>query len=120
VTLWLIGWSYGLHLTYIGVAIFLTMDISDIFLAVRLLTNSHEMAGLILSWPNASTTSASTGRSSSLPSSWASGREWSTCEYISLTISYFRHYLNLKILWSVYHEFNLIPYVPRLLEADQD
>ena len=27
----------------------------------------------------------------------------------TLILSYFRHYLNLKILWSVYTEFNLIP-----------
>ena len=36
-TLWLIGWSYTINLTYIGVAIFVTMDVSDTFLAVRLL-----------------------------------------------------------------------------------
>ena len=48
VTLWLIGWSYALNLTYIGVSIFVTsvhaprgrsdpgsMDLSDTFLAVR-------------------------------------------------------------------------------------
>jgi len=35
VTLWLIGWSYSLNLTYIGNAVFVSMDVSDIFLAVR-------------------------------------------------------------------------------------
>lgn len=34
VTIWLVGWSYVVNLTYIGNAIFLTMDVSDIFLAV--------------------------------------------------------------------------------------
>jgi acyl-CoA-dependent ceramide synthase len=34
VTLWLIGWSYSLNLTYIGNAVFVSMDVSDIFLAV--------------------------------------------------------------------------------------
>lgn len=34
VTLWLIGWSYFISLTYIGVSVFVTMDVSDIFLAV--------------------------------------------------------------------------------------
>jgi hypothetical protein len=36
VTLWLIGWSYSFNLTYIGNAVFVSMDVSDIFLAVRL------------------------------------------------------------------------------------
>lgn len=35
VTLWLIGWSYLVNLTLIGNAVYLTMDWSDIFLAVR-------------------------------------------------------------------------------------
>lgn len=34
VTIWLVGWSYVVNLTYIGNAVFLTMDVSDIFLAV--------------------------------------------------------------------------------------
>lgn len=45
VTLWLIGWSYKLDLTRIGIAVYVTMDISDIFLAVSyrqlLSTPSH-------------------------------------------------------------------------------
>ena len=35
-TLWLIGWSYLFNLTLIGNAIYLTMDWSDVFLAVSL------------------------------------------------------------------------------------
>jgi acyl-CoA-dependent ceramide synthase len=35
VTIWLVGWSYAISLTYIGNAVFLTMDVSDVFLAVR-------------------------------------------------------------------------------------
>lgn len=35
VTLWLVGWSYGIHLTYIGNAVYVSMDIPDTFLAVR-------------------------------------------------------------------------------------
>jgi len=34
VTLWMIGWGYGINLTLIGNAIYLTMDWSDVFLAV--------------------------------------------------------------------------------------
>lgn len=34
VTLWLVGWSYFVNLTLIGNAIYLTMDWSDVFLAV--------------------------------------------------------------------------------------
>ena len=34
VTLYLIFWSYVVNLTYIGVAIFVSMDFSDVWLAV--------------------------------------------------------------------------------------
>ena len=34
VTLWLVGWSYSISLTMIGVSIFVSMDCSDVFLAV--------------------------------------------------------------------------------------
>lgn len=34
VTLWLVGWSYTINLTNIGIAVFVSMDIPDVFLAV--------------------------------------------------------------------------------------
>jgi acyl-CoA-dependent ceramide synthase len=39
VTIWLVGWSYAINLTYIGNAVFLAMDVSDVFFAVRLLAS---------------------------------------------------------------------------------
>jgi len=32
VTLWLVGWSYAINLTMIGTAIFVSMDVPDVFL----------------------------------------------------------------------------------------
>lgn len=34
VTLWLVGWSYLVNLTLIGNAVYVSMDIPDVFLAV--------------------------------------------------------------------------------------
>ncbi|KZT26078.1 longevity assurance proteins LAG1/LAC1 [Neolentinus lepideus HHB14362 ss-1] len=80
VTLWLIGWSYLINLTVIGNAVFVSMDIPDVFLALSIMLNylqSHfkivSFGGFVLIW------------------------------------TYFRHYLNLVILWSVYSEFDLMP-----------
>lgn len=39
VTLWLIGWSYLINLTLIGNAVFLSMDIPDVWLALPKLLN---------------------------------------------------------------------------------
>ncbi|WVR07408.1 hypothetical protein IAU60_004449 [Kwoniella sp. DSM 27419] len=80
VTLWLIGWSYNVYLTYIGVSIFVTMDISDIFLALAKCVNYVSEA-------------ASPPFFAFFVGVW----------------TYFRHYLNLWILWSVYTQFELIP-----------
>lgn len=35
VTLWLVGWSYTINFTMLGTAVFVSMDIPDICLAVR-------------------------------------------------------------------------------------
>ena len=42
VTLYLIFWSYVVNLTYIGVAIFVSMDFSDVWLAVRPSPSCHK------------------------------------------------------------------------------
>ncbi|WWD18964.1 hypothetical protein CI109_103421 [Kwoniella shandongensis] len=80
VTLWLIGWSYNVYLTYIGVCVFVTMDISDVFLALAKCVNyvSEDASPPIFA-------------------------------IFVVVWTYFRHYLNLWILWSVYYEFELIP-----------
>ncbi|WVQ99875.1 hypothetical protein IAU59_007018 [Kwoniella sp. CBS 9459] len=88
VTLWLIWWSYMIHLTYIGVSVFVTMDISDIFLALAKCVNYVSEA-------------ASPPFFAFFVGVW----------------TYFRHYLNLWILWSVYTQFELIDVSERSLFA---
>ncbi|KAK8854891.1 hypothetical protein IAR55_003630 [Kwoniella newhampshirensis] len=79
VTLWLIGWSYNVYLTYIGVSVFVTMDVSDVFLALAKCVNYVSEAA-------------------SPPVFAVFVAVW----------TYLRHYLNLWILWSVWYEFDLI------------
>ncbi|KAH9482739.1 Sphingosine N-acyltransferase lac1 [Psilocybe cubensis] len=76
VTLWLVGWSYLVNLTYIGNAVYMSMDIPDTFLAFSKLLNYIQ---------------------------------WNTAKVYAFGVffviwSYFRHYLNLWILWSVWFE----------------
>jgi len=81
VTLWLVGWSYGINLTLIGNAVYASMDIPDVFLAVSKVLN-------YLRWE----------------------RTLAIVYVIFIGVwTYFRHYLNLVILWSVYKDFDLIP-----------
>ncbi|TFK55939.1 longevity assurance proteins LAG1/LAC1 [Heliocybe sulcata] len=80
VTLWLIGWSYLVNLTLIGNAVYVSMDIPDVFLAFSKLLNYLQTEAKVVSFA------------------------------IFVVIwTYFRHYLNLVMLWSVYSEFDLIP-----------
>jgi len=81
VTIWLVGWSYTINLTYIGNAVFLTMDVSDVFLAAAKVCNYLQLE-----------TTAAVVFAIFVPI-------W----------SYLRHYLNIVILWSVWTEFDLIP-----------
>ncbi|KAF5387711.1 hypothetical protein D9615_000494 [Tricholomella constricta] len=81
VTLWLVGWSYMLNFTLIGNAVYMSMDIPDTFLAFSKLLNYIQ---------------------------------WEKSKVVSFVIfifvwTYFRHYLNLKILWSVWFEIPLAP-----------
>ncbi|KAI9508950.1 longevity assurance proteins LAG1/LAC1 [Russula earlei] len=81
VTLWLVGWSYGINLTLIGNAVYASMDIPDVFLALAKVLN-------YLHWERAQ-----------------------AVVFISFigVWTYFRHYLNLVMLYSVYKDFDLIP-----------
>ncbi|KAG8862671.1 hypothetical protein FRC20_011114 [Serendipita sp. 405] len=81
VTLWLIGWSYLTNLTPIGNAIFLTMDWSDVFLALSKCFNYLQME-----------------KTKTVAFAWFTG-VW----------TYTRHYLNIVILYSVWTEWDLIP-----------
>ncbi|KAF8312226.1 longevity assurance proteins LAG1/LAC1 [Clavulina sp. PMI_390] len=88
VTIWLVGWSYTVNLTRIGNAIFITMDVSDAFFANAKLLNYLDL---------------------DLTSTIAFA--------IFIPIwTYLRHYLNIRILISVWNEFELIPMEARGFE----
>ncbi|KZV72108.1 longevity assurance proteins LAG1/LAC1 [Peniophora sp. CONT] len=81
VTVWLIGWSYGVNMTLLGNAVYLSMDVPDAFFAFSKLLNYLD---------------------------------FKITKNISFIVflcvwTYFRHYLNLVMLWSVYTEFETIP-----------
>ncbi|EIW79356.1 longevity assurance proteins LAG1 LAC1 [Coniophora puteana RWD-64-598 SS2] len=80
VTIWLIGWSYLVNMTRLGNAVYLSMDIPDTFLSASMLLN-------YMRWEKSKTVA-----------------------YIILLITwtYFRQWLNLKILWSVWFEYDLV------------
>lgn len=81
VTLWLIGWSYLINLTQIGNAVYVSMDIPDTWLAMTKILN-------YIQW-----------------------------EYTKVTVfilflgvwTYFRLYLNVVMLSSVWTEFDFMP-----------
>ncbi|KAJ7498822.1 longevity assurance proteins LAG1/LAC1 [Mycena latifolia] len=81
VTLWLVGWSYMMNLTLIGNAIYMSMDLPDMCLAFSKLLN-------YIQWERAKVVSFA---------------------FFVCVWTYFRHYLNLVILWSVWNEFDLVP-----------
>jgi acyl-CoA-dependent ceramide synthase len=81
VTLWLIGWSYGVNLTLIGNAVYTSMDIPDFFLAIAKVFNYLHLDGI---------------------------ENPMFVIFIGFW-TYFRHYLNLVMLYSVYKDFDLIP-----------
>ncbi|KAG5648976.1 hypothetical protein DXG03_000325 [Asterophora parasitica] len=89
VTLWLVGWSYMLNLTYIGTAVYMSMDIPDAFLAFSKLLNYMQ---------------------------WEKSKTVAFVIFISVW-SYFRHYLNLKILWSVWFEIDAAPAASRIWDG---
>lgn len=84
VTLWLVGWSYVTNLTMIGTAIFVSMDISDTFLAISKCINYTK---------------------------YQHTSEVSFAIFLCVW-TYFRHWQNLRILYSVYQEYD--EYVPMI------
>ena len=91
ITLALIGLSYRFHFTYMGVAVYITHDVSDFFLAVSLLPLLPLMITLTRSGrpPKSSTTSTASSQFPSSPSSYLSGvtsATWSICA--SSTVSF--------------------------------
>ncbi|KAH8113272.1 longevity assurance proteins LAG1/LAC1 [Phellopilus nigrolimitatus] len=85
VTLWLIGWSYGTNMTWMGNAVFVSMDIPDTFLAFSKICNylNLEKTKMI------------------------------TFGIFTVVWTYFRHWLNLVMLYSVWTEFDLVPVATR-------
>jgi acyl-CoA-dependent ceramide synthase len=79
VSLALIGLSYRFHFTYIGLPVYITHDISDFFLA--------------------------TSKSLNYIDHWAVGPYFFVfmCAWI-----YLRHFINLKIIWSLFTEFRTV------------
>ncbi|TBU32801.1 TLC domain-containing protein [Dichomitus squalens] len=81
VTLWLVGWSYLVNLTFIGNAVYLSMDLPDSLLALSKLANYVQ---------------------------------WNRTKVATFVVflcvwSYFRHWLNWVMLYSVWFEFDLMP-----------
>lgn len=99
VTLALIGLSYRFHFTYMGIAVYLTHDISDFFMAVSILPGvpaTHQAKSAQMSKTLNYIDSPITG-------------PW-YCLSLASWI-YLRHVINLKILWSILTEFRTVgPY----------
>lgn len=79
VTVVLIWTSYRFHFTHIGLAVYITMDVSDFFLALSKLLNYIESPAVV-------------------PFFFL---------FVAMWI-YLRHYLNLRILWSILTEFRTV------------
>ncbi|KAF9055413.1 longevity assurance proteins LAG1/LAC1 [Hymenopellis radicata] len=86
VTIWLVGWSYMTNMTVLGSAVYMSMDIPDSSLALSMLLNYMQK------------------------------ERSKTIAFAVLLVlwTYFRHYLSLVILWSVWFEFELIPEAARV------
>ncbi|KAI1815887.1 TLC domain-containing protein [Poronia punctata] len=82
VSLALIGLSYRFHFTYMGLAVYITHDISDFFLATSKTLNYIDH--------------------------WATGPYF----FVFMCVwAYLRHFLNLRIIWSLFTEFKTVgPY----------
>lgn len=82
ITLALIGLSYRFHFTYMGIAVYITHDISDFFLAVSISlaeNPNHYLSTNVISRPlRSSTTSTPLSRSLTSSHSSASGRTCAT------------------------------------------
>jgi len=81
ITLWLIGWSYLINFTYIGNLVFVTMDVSDIFLAL-----------------------AKCLRYLDLENTSAVAFAWFACVW-----TYLRHWLNLVLMYAIWTSFDKMP-----------
>ncbi|KAJ7182880.1 longevity assurance proteins LAG1/LAC1 [Mycena crocata] len=81
VTVWMVGWSYLINVTLLGTAVYVCMDLSDTALSFSMMLNYLR-----------------------LDRSKAMG-----LGILIVVWTYFRNYLSLRILWSVWYEFDLVP-----------
>ncbi|KAK4988773.1 sphingosine N-acyltransferase lag1 [Elasticomyces elasticus] len=114
ITLSLIWLSYRFHFTYMGLAVYITHDISDFFLAVRM----SLIVPPTLPIERSATRNKGAKQADPPPSSFPQTSK--TLNYLSspLTVPYFamfigiwtylRHYLNLRILHSILTEFAVV------------
>lgn len=97
ITLSLIWLSYRFHFTYMGLAVYVTHDISDFFLAVGLFAAS-EMG-------NGSANASQTSKIFNYLDTSFVGPYF----FIFMCVwGYLRHYLNLKILYSILTDFSTV------------
>ncbi|KAG8218585.1 longevity assurance proteins LAG1/LAC1 [Butyriboletus roseoflavus] len=103
-TLWLIGWSYLVNMTVIGNAVYMSMDIPDAFLAFSKILNYLQF------------TQAKLVTFIIFLCMWTSVIFLvCLCAVINVLCGrYFRLYLNIVMLWSVWYEFDLIPEATRV------
>lgn len=106
VSLSLIGLSYRFHFTYIGLAVYITHDISDFFLAVSFF-HLLLLCFLLLLSPSA-TNSLQTSKSLN----YIDGPFMGPFYFVFMCVwIYLRHYLNLRIIYSLFTEFKTVgPY----------
>ncbi|KAF8600155.1 longevity assurance proteins LAG1/LAC1 [Ceratobasidium sp. AG-I] len=91
VTIYLVSSSYVVNLTWIGNAVFITMDIPDFFFALSKIFNYLRM-----------------NKTKVIAFGW-----------FIIVWSYTRHWLNFVILYSVWFEFDLIPETNRQLDPSK-
>ncbi|KAJ6626537.1 TLC domain-containing protein, partial [Mycena sp. CBHHK59/15] len=81
ITVWMVSWSYLMNVTLLGNAVFMSMDVPDLCLAFSKLLNYLQLE---------------------------------RAKVVSLGVfvvvwTYFRHYISIRILYSLRYEFHLVP-----------
>lgn len=106
VTLALIALSYRFHFTYIGLAVYVTHDISDFFLAVSFLPSRN------LAWVIGINTNPVAPLQTSKTLNYIDHPMTGPYFFVFMCVwIYLRHYLNLRIIYSLFTEFKTIgPY----------
>ncbi len=103
VTLALIALSYRFHFGYMGLAVYITHDISDFFLAVRMPLSAKKTAMTPV------LTLKQTSKTLNYLDHPLTGPYYAT--FMGVWI-YMRHYLNLRIIYSLFTDFKTVgPYV---------